>query len=84
MPSNVGMCYLLVVLLTIALIVWGFMDVLKKKQASEPDTLAVISRQIRGFGMLMLASVSLIVGLALCFGASGGVDATLRQVAAQF
>jgi hypothetical protein len=79
--KGAGVCYIFVILLTIGLMVWGFLDVLKKRQSSEPTELATISRQIRGFGMMILSSVVLFVGIALCMGASGGLDALLTSVA---
>jgi hypothetical protein len=58
---------------SIGFLVWGFMDLLKKKQSGETDT-GLISRQIRGFAFIMLSQVVLIVGVMLCFGLTGGPD----------
>lgn len=68
------LCYLLTIVLSVGFLIWGFMDILKKKQPSEGSQTAVISRQIRGFAFIMLAQVVLVIGGALCFGMSGGVE----------
>jgi len=60
-------CYALVAVVSVALIVYGFMQVLNKQIASEND-IQVIQRQIRGFAFLMLAQVVLVLGSALCAG----------------
>lgn len=67
-----SLCFILVIVVTIILAVWGFMDLLKRQQASEPTMDDVISRQIRGFGILVLSLVVLSLGMALC-GAGGRV-----------
>lgn len=60
-----ALCYILVLAASIACVIYGFMDILRRKRASEND-IEVIQRQIQGFGYLMLSHVVLIVGLALC------------------
>lgn len=67
------LCYLLILVASIGFLVWGFMDLLKKKQAGESDV-QTISRQIRGFAFIMLAQVVLVVGTMVCFGLNGGMD----------
>ena len=59
-------CYLAVVVATVGIVVWGFMEVLKKRQPDETDELSTISRQIRGFGYLMLATIVLSIGAGSC------------------
>jgi hypothetical protein len=68
------LCYLLVIIVAIGFLVWGFMDLLKKQQPNEKTTTDVISRQVRGFAFIMLSQVILLLGGAICFGLSGGVD----------
>lgn len=79
-----SICYVAAVLASVALMVWGLMDILKKKQKSESSDGEVISRQIRGFGMLLLSQIVLILGAALCFGAAGGVEKALGKVSKLF
>ena len=68
--STTQLCYLVVVLLAVAFVVYGFMELLKKQQPSETTQAEVISRQIRGFAFIMLAQVVLVLGAALCMGTS--------------
>lgn len=64
-------CYIIVLILVVALMIWGFMDILKKQQVSESSATDVISRQMRGMGMILLSLVVLSVGGAMCAGMSG-------------
>jgi hypothetical protein len=66
-----SLCYIVVLAVSIACVIYGFMDLLKKKSGQEDD-LGVIQRQLRGFGYLMLSHVVLVVGLALCVGLNLG------------
>ena len=66
-----ALCYLIVIIVAIGFLVWGFMDILRRKQASEATMNAVISRQIRGFAFIMLAQVILVLGTVICFGLTG-------------
>jgi len=68
------LCYLLVLIVAIGFLVWGFMDLLKKQQPNEKNQTDVISRQIRGFAFIMLSQVVLLLGSMICFGLSGGID----------
>lgn len=68
------LCYLLVLIVAIGFLVWGFMDLLKKQQPNEKTQTDVISRQIRGFAFIMLSQVVLLLGSMICFGLSGGID----------
>jgi hypothetical protein len=62
-----GLCYMLVLAASVACVIYGFMELLKRKQGSEDD-MSVVHRQLRGFGYLMLSHVVLVVGLAICVG----------------
>ncbi len=67
------LCYLLVVIVSIGFLVWGFMDLLRQKLPSEKDRVDVISRQLRGFAFILVSQVVLVLGSAVCFGMTGGV-----------
>ena len=73
-------CYLLVLLVAIGFLVWGFMDLLKKQQPNEKSQTDVISRQIRGFAFIMLSQVVLLLGSMICFGLGGGLDQISKAV----
>jgi len=77
--NGTQLCYLLMVIVSIGFLVWGFMDLLKKQQSGENDV-QVIQRQIRGFAFIMIAQVVLVVGSMICFGMSGGLDQLSRAV----
>lgn len=68
------LCYILVLIVAIGFLVWGFMDLLKKQQPNEKSTSDVISRQIRGFAFILVSQVVLILGGMICFGLTGGVQ----------
>lgn len=68
--GSTSLCYLIVVIISIGFLIWGFMDLLRKRQHSETTETQVISRQIRGAGLLLLSQVILILGIALCSGGS--------------
>ena len=77
-------CYIVTLAVAIGFFIWGFMELLKKRQPNEKDTVDVISRQIRGFAFLMLTSVVLIFGAWVCYGFSGGLEtlgSRLKQAA---
>lgn len=66
-----SLCYILVLAAAMACVIYGFMELLKRKQSQEDDA-GVIQRQLRGFGYLMLSHVVLVAGLALCVGMNMG------------
>ena len=70
MAKHQGLCYLLIVVVAIIFMVMGFMDALGKARSDDLNANVTISRQLRGFALLMLAQVVVIVGGALCFGLS--------------
>lgn len=61
------LCVLLISILCLALIVLGFRMIFQKHMDAENDA-QVLQRQLRGFGLLILAQVLLVSGLALCLG----------------
>ena len=74
------LCYLLITLASVVMLFYGLRDILQKRKNSETDNIAVISRQIRGFGILMLAQIMIIVGGSLCMGLSGGVTSLTSYI----
>ncbi len=62
-----SLCYILVLALCIGLVVYGFMQLLKKQMVGESDA-QMQQRQLRGFAYLVLAQVVLVLGMALCVG----------------
>ena len=71
--NNTQLCYLLILIVAIGFLVWGFMDLLKRQQPHEKTTADIISRQIRGFAFIMVSQVVLIFGSMICFGLTGGI-----------
>ena len=67
------LCYLLVLIISIGFLVWGFMDLLKRQQPNEKSQTDVISRQVRGFAFIMMAQVVLLLGSMICLGLTGGL-----------
>jgi len=75
-----SLCYILVLAATLACVIYGFMELLKKKTVQEDD-MGVIQRQLRGFGYLMLSQVVLAAGMAICIGMNlGSVKKMLRDL----
>lgn len=75
-----SLCYVGAMLASIALLVWGLMEILAKQRKGESSYEEVVSRQIRGFGILLLSQMVLVLGGALCFGMSGGIEKALKDV----
>lgn len=78
--SDGALCYSLATIVSIGLLVYGFMQILGKQMPAENDS-QVVQRQIRGFAFLMLAQVSLLLGMSLCSGMGfslGGVFKAMR------
>jgi len=75
-----AVCYLLVTALAVYYVVIGLMDLLKKKQSNEADDTAVISRQLRGMGYLVLANVVVILGAYVCMGSPRGLGASITKL----
>lgn len=63
-----NLCVVVALAVSLVCAIYGFMDMLKKKCASETE-LGAISRQVRGLGYLLLAPVLLSLGLGLCHAA---------------
>ncbi len=68
-------CYFIVLAIVVLMMIYGFMDIIGDK----PKTLKsgvetekqVMARQLRGFGLLVLSQIILILGGMLCLGVGG-------------
>jgi hypothetical protein len=65
--SDSGLCFIIVLAVSAGLVIYGFMQLLKKQESGESDG-QTLQRQLRGFGYLMLAQIALVVGLSICVG----------------
>jgi len=63
-----NLCFMLVLIVSIAFLVYGFMELMRKPVGSSDASLATISRQLKGFAYIMLSQVILVLGGALCLG----------------
>ncbi len=61
-------CFIFVLIVSIAFLVYGFMELMRKPVGSSEASIATISRQLKGFAYIMLSQVVLILGGALCLG----------------
>lgn len=71
--NGASLCYLITLVLCAIFLVYGLMELLKKKTGEDKDNTAVIVRQLQGIGFIVLSQVVLVVGAGLCFGMSGGL-----------
>jgi len=69
--DSTALCSLIIIIVSIGFAIWGFMDLLRKRQHTETTETQVISRQIRGAGLLLLSQVILILGIQFCYGTTG-------------
>lgn len=70
--DSTRMCYLLIFLVSLGFLIWGFTDTLRKQTDQEKSMEQTISRQIRGFAFILLSQVVLVLGMAMCWGLGGG------------
>ena len=77
---DMSICYILAIAVSVALAAYGLFDILKQRQPDEITEQEVISRQIRGFGLLVLAQVVMLVGGATCAGLSSGMERLMKDV----
>lgn len=70
MASNTRVCSIIVLIIALVLAVWGFSDFFRPRQVNEPTVNDVISRQLRGLGLLMLAVVVMGMGATFCLSMS--------------
>lgn len=66
-----SVCYMLALLVSLAVLVYGFMYMLRKPEADEKSYSEVISRQLRGLGLVILAPIVLSLLSSICFGKFG-------------
>ena len=76
------LCFLVVLIVSIAVLAFGLMDALKKRQSNESND-ATLQRQLRGFAMIVLANVIFVIGAGVCAeptlkGLLGGAGSSLR------
>ena len=77
------LCYLVAIIIALVFLIWGFMEIMKKRTHAEKASSDVISRQIRGFGWIMLSQIVLIVAFMFCQGFSEslrGFGGKVRQM----
>lgn len=67
-----SLCYLVVIVVAFALVIFGLIELMSKKRAGEADA-DVQFRQLRAFGWLIVAQIVLAVGASLCFAYGGGM-----------
>ena len=67
MSTAISLCSLVVMVAAATLTVLAFYHIFQQKKDSEND-LNVIQRQIRGFALLMVANLVMILGMMLCAG----------------
>ena len=82
--NDMSICYILTIVASIALAIYGLRDILLSQQVDEPTMQHTTSRQIRGFGILILAQLVLLVGGATCAGLASGFEKLLRDVSRLF
>ena len=67
MSTTISLCSLVVMIASAALTVYAFYYIFQQKLPTEND-LNVIQRQMRGFALLMVANLVMILGMMLCAG----------------
>jgi hypothetical protein len=81
---SMSICYIAAVVISIGITIWGLLEILRKKQDDEPTINDTISRQIKGFGFLILSQIVLFLGISICFGFGGGADAIYKGISKMF
>ena len=77
---DMSICYILSMIVAVALAVYGLVDILRQRQPGEITEQEVISRQIRGFGLLVLAQFVILIGGASCAALSSGLERLMKDV----
>jgi len=65
--TSISVCSLVVMVAAVALTVLAFMHIFRRAHDSEND-LNVIQRQLRGFAVLMVAQLVMVLGAMVCAG----------------
>jgi hypothetical protein len=68
MFNNISLCSLVVMILSVAILVYAFYFIFLQKQNNEND-INVIQRQIRGFALITVSNLVMIIGTIVCAGA---------------
>lgn len=77
---DMSICYVISIIIAVVLTVYGLMDILREQQSDELTQQAVIARQIRGFGLLVLAQLVVMLGGATCAALSSGAEKLMKDV----
>ena len=67
MSTTLSLCSLVVMVASAALTVYAFYFIFQKKNNAEND-LNVVQRQLRGFALLLVANLVMVLGMILCAG----------------
>ena len=76
MAGEKNICFIAVLILSIAFLVYGFMDLMRKPAGGNYNA-EHISKQLKGFAFIMLSQVVLVLGGALCL---GGLEKSLGSL----
>ena len=71
--QSMSICFLVILAISLGLLVWGLMDLLQGKKKSEKEQNEVISRQLRGFGLIFLSQIVFVVGGIMCLDGGAGM-----------
>lgn len=66
--ESMKMCFGVVMVISLILLIIGFMDMFKHKTGQGKNEVQVISQQLRGIAFFLLSLVVLSLGIALCHG----------------
>jgi len=69
--------YIILTIVVLVLLVWGFWEVLSAKRPSEETMPEVTTRQLKGFGLILLSWVVLAVGAGMIVQSEGGFHTLL-------
>lgn len=67
MSTTISLCSVAVMATAVALTIYAFYHIFMQKDDKEND-LNVVQRQLRGFALLMVAQLVMILGMMLCAG----------------
>jgi len=65
--KGISICSFAVTIAALVLVVYAFMDIFKHAKSSENDV-QVVQRQLRGFALLLVANMVLVIGGVVCAG----------------
>ena len=82
--AEVPLCFLIIAIISIVVAIWGFIEILRAKQPDEDSENATISRQLRGFGYLLLSQVLFVLGAIICVVLAGGLTNLSQSVAKKY